>query len=383
MTPTGTGENQAQEPRLESWKAISQFLGRSVTTVQRWEAEEGFPVHRLPHKKRASVYAYPSEIERWMKLREAVDVADPAPVLPSPLPLHRRKPLMWIPVAAALCGAYLIPHLWPRPVRQARTPTMVPVTSYAGIEQHPHFSPDGGQVVFVWERDNREYDLYLKDYPDGRPRQITNTKEREGSPRWSPDGRSIVFARYEAAPTRRIFVMDLEKKTERQVATIAHARRQAIYSEWTPDSSALLISDRPSPDLPFRVERMALDTSLTRTPLTNPPPRIFGDIYGVISPDGRSLAFARCVREEGGCDIFVQQLPAGVPRKLTSVSSPVWGLCWLPDSKRLVYSSGRGGRFQLWETGIDGLDSGLKLLGDHVGVAMHPAVRPGQPSAEP
>lgn len=51
--------------RLDSWKAIADYLGRDVRTVQRWEKEEGLPVHRLPHKKRGSVFAYKSEVDLW------------------------------------------------------------------------------------------------------------------------------------------------------------------------------------------------------------------------------------------------------------------------------------------------------------------------------
>src|ERR1041385_1511743 len=38
------------ERRLDSWKAIAAYLGRGVRTVQRWEREEGLPVHRLTHR---------------------------------------------------------------------------------------------------------------------------------------------------------------------------------------------------------------------------------------------------------------------------------------------------------------------------------------------
>ena len=34
---------------LESWKEISDYLKRSVSTCKRWEAELGLPILRLPH----------------------------------------------------------------------------------------------------------------------------------------------------------------------------------------------------------------------------------------------------------------------------------------------------------------------------------------------
>ncbi len=46
-------------------------LGRNTTTARRWEREEGLPVHRLSHKSRSSVYAYPAEIDTWRASRRA------------------------------------------------------------------------------------------------------------------------------------------------------------------------------------------------------------------------------------------------------------------------------------------------------------------------
>jgi len=37
--------------------------------VQRWEREEGLPVHRLSHDKRGTVYAYQSELDGWWESR--------------------------------------------------------------------------------------------------------------------------------------------------------------------------------------------------------------------------------------------------------------------------------------------------------------------------
>lgn len=51
--------------RLGSWKEIAVYLGSSVRTVQRWEKEEGLPVHRQQHAKLASIHAYKSELEAW------------------------------------------------------------------------------------------------------------------------------------------------------------------------------------------------------------------------------------------------------------------------------------------------------------------------------
>ena len=55
--------------RFESWGEIAAYLRRDVSTVQRWEKEEGLPVHRHLHKNLASVYAYRSEVDAWLVKR--------------------------------------------------------------------------------------------------------------------------------------------------------------------------------------------------------------------------------------------------------------------------------------------------------------------------
>ena len=56
--------------RLDSWKEIAAYLKRDGSTVRRWE-KEGLPVHRLAHKKKATICAYTSEIDDWWKAGRA------------------------------------------------------------------------------------------------------------------------------------------------------------------------------------------------------------------------------------------------------------------------------------------------------------------------
>ncbi len=65
----GKASSDGQGTRLESWKEIAAYLGRDVTTVQRWERREGLPVHRLLHAKIGSVFAYSAELEAWRQAR--------------------------------------------------------------------------------------------------------------------------------------------------------------------------------------------------------------------------------------------------------------------------------------------------------------------------
>ncbi|HMF59125.1 MAG TPA: hypothetical protein VK595_02065, partial [Vicinamibacterales bacterium] len=68
--PPGRADLERQPPgRLDSWKEIAAYLGRDVTTVQRWEKREGMPVHRHVHDKKGSVYAFQGELDVWARSR--------------------------------------------------------------------------------------------------------------------------------------------------------------------------------------------------------------------------------------------------------------------------------------------------------------------------
>jgi TolB-like protein/Flp pilus assembly protein TadD len=99
------------EKKLVSWKEIATHLGREVRTVQRWETTEGLPVHRHEHQKKSTVYAYPGELDEWVRKRQPaddpeaddafareqelsgtdspIDYVDPPDVLPAPVDASR------------------------------------------------------------------------------------------------------------------------------------------------------------------------------------------------------------------------------------------------------------------------------------------------------
>jgi len=90
MTTTGP----AADGRLDSWKAIADYLGRDVGTVRRWERLQGLPVRRVPGGRGSSVFAYTSEIDEWLKGPESV-----APVVPQPVPARGSR---WLIAPLAL-----------------------------------------------------------------------------------------------------------------------------------------------------------------------------------------------------------------------------------------------------------------------------------------
>ena len=52
-----------QDQVLRSWKEIATHMRRGVRTVQRWEKDSGFPVHRI---QGGGVFAYSGQLDAWL-----------------------------------------------------------------------------------------------------------------------------------------------------------------------------------------------------------------------------------------------------------------------------------------------------------------------------
>jgi hypothetical protein len=54
---------------LYTWKAISDYSGRGIRTLQRWEHDFGFPVHRPDPRNKSAVVSSQREIDEWFRTR--------------------------------------------------------------------------------------------------------------------------------------------------------------------------------------------------------------------------------------------------------------------------------------------------------------------------
>ena len=122
--PEGSGAPQPTERRLESWGEIAAYLRREIRTVQRWERNLGLPVHRLRVGKQASVFAYPSELDKWFKEREESIRNDKeedsgANIPPPPPEVKRDVPPAGEVAARTLAQLRLNPY-WPSTVQEPK-----------------------------------------------------------------------------------------------------------------------------------------------------------------------------------------------------------------------------------------------------------------------
>ncbi|MGR0481204.1 MAG: S41 family peptidase [Candidatus Electronema sp. V4] len=67
------------------------------------------------------------------------------------------------------------------------------LTTFAGAETQPHFSPDGGLIAFSGEYDGN-LDVYVVAAQGGEPRRLTWHPMDDEVRGWSPDGKYVLFA---------------------------------------------------------------------------------------------------------------------------------------------------------------------------------------------
>lgn len=149
---------KGSDGRLDSWKEIAAYLGRDVTTVQRWEKREGMPVHRHVHDRVGSVYAFREELDTWVRSRKprgAEDNEEPsdvpvAPATDAPVEVARRSLIgKYIALlgAGVILGLLMVGYFSYRTIHKASTRSegrliigVLPLTNLSG---------DAGQDYFV------------------------------------------------------------------------------------------------------------------------------------------------------------------------------------------------------------------------------------------
>ncbi len=132
------------EKKLVSWKEIAAHLRREVRTVQRWETTEGLPVHRHEHQKKSTVYAFPSELDDWVRKRQPIDdpeadaafVPEPDIVDASPGSENGDNPITDLPPVQPP------PPIWKRPALAAAAAVFLCFAGY-GVYRwiHPRILP--------------------------------------------------------------------------------------------------------------------------------------------------------------------------------------------------------------------------------------------------
>jgi len=283
------------------------------------------------------------------ELREESDSGKLTATAPAGKPVTTRRE--WI--GAGLTGLLVVIvaglYFWGRSQDSPKTEAAlkpVPLTSYTGVQRLASFSPDGNQVAFSWNGETHDnYDIYVKLVGQGAPLRLTTDPAHDDSPRWSPDGRNIAFLRFSQDTSAAVFLVPPLGGPERKVAQLYfHDPRGPLTNQlsWSPDSKFLIVSAAATPDGFDRLVAISLESGAIR-PLTNPPPHT-DDVEPALSPDGRSLAFAR-VSGLNISQLLIMPVsetlePRSEPRTLPLTEAAPSEPAWTADGRDLLFTTG-------------------------------------------
>jgi eukaryotic-like serine/threonine-protein kinase len=270
------------------------------------------------------------------------------------------QPLVW--TGAAIVVAAIATAVWflqGSGKQLAPPPEVVPLTTDAGFERSPSFSPDGNQVAFSWNGEKQDnFDIYIKLIGSPKLLQLTTDTAEDISPAFSPDGRSIGFVR--ASKEHATFmVIPAIGGPERVVAEVPAPDPyvSAPSFAWFPDGKWVVTDG---------LALISTEGSETSS-LTSPTTKGSRDFSPAVSPDGHTIAFSRSAAVGfGASDIYVLDLtedrrPRGEPRRLTFLKGYNLSSAWTPN-REIIFTSGVFQSGSLWKVPASGAGKPEQLL---------------------
>ena len=299
------------------------------------------------------------------------------------------------PPAGKKMGLYLIPPLGGTERKLAET--RVPFTYLLGTCLA--WSPDGRWLA-VCDSDDLSIEplsVFLLSVDTGETRRLTSPPAgQDVSPAFSPDGRTLAFARYGSGLTSDLYLLDLDEdltpKGEPRRRTFTEATTTSPV--FTPDGRGIVFSSGPigepslwrvpvsgsaSPErLPFgergdypgisrqgNLVYTARDLTMNIYRLNLPvADGVTGTAVKLIassradsdprySPDGDSIAFVS--HRSGDMEIWKCDSDGSNPVQLTSLGAPLTGRPrWAPDGKSIAFTSDVEGEFDVYVVNADG-----------------------------
>lgn len=256
----------------------------------------------------------------------AAEAAVPAPevVHPAPAAAPRSFPVYTAGLAVALLLAgttWLVARRGPASAIEpaAKPASAIQVTTSAGLDLSPSFSPDGQSFVYSSDK-NGTFEIFIRPVDTGaRELQLTNDGGQNIQPVWSSDGTRIAW---HSVKHRGIWVAPRDgSAAPRQVA------RSGSQPAWSPDSRFLA----------YRSD----------------------DVYSLSPHDliSSSKTSIQVIDAEGRGSPVTVASTGNVPGRQAFPT-------WTPDGSRILFSAARGSGGELWTVSRDGKAPRLLLQRD-------------------
>ena len=194
-----------------------------------------------------------------------------------------------------------------------------------GSCEHPSCSADGTRIAYVFTPKDRKSSEIWTAIADGTGRkQLTSGDHYDWTPRWSPDGRKILFETTRGGK-REAYVMDADGQNQISLtpnALIAHS------PSWSPDGQRIAFMSHGT-NSPANIFVMNADGSNVQ----NISKGTTRDSEPVWSPDGKWIAFTRTATNPpcpDRMDVWIMRSDGTGQQQITHNEPGIWsnGLTW-------------------------------------------------------